>query len=249
MNTLKHPEGHKGLNTAVIKSSKLARLSGALVLATTTMLALPGCTTMVSALGSDHAFSEGVVYRMFVTDKAGYLDKNDYEMPKAGLRNFTHNYPYFNIYGGRSTPDQTVPYRFTIATTHGAWEGTTLFNGGPAAGSTGAFVDDSVPLLKKGDLVDVYSQANPSMKDRRYFTIVRLVCMAEDKVCAEREKGNWKRPTGWIVQPKGQFDERRLSVTPHMDLNGDWLPGKEPKRPALPAGATAAAPRAADWGD
>jgi len=237
------------MNTAVIKSSKLARLSGALVLATAAMLALPGCTTMVSVLTADHAVSEGAVYRMSVTDKAGYLGKNDYETPKAGLRNFTHNYPYFNIYGGRSTPDQTVPYRFLGVTTNGAWEGTTLLNRGNASGSAGTFVDDSVPLLKKGDLVDVYSQANPSMKDRRYFTIVRLVCMAEDKACAEREKGNWKKPTGWIVQPRGQFDERRLSVTPHMDLNGDWLPGKEPKRPPLPAGALAAAPKAAGWGD
>lgn len=249
MNTLKHPEGHKAMNTVVIKSSKLARLSSVLALATAAMLALPGCTTIVATFTPDHSVSEGIVYRMSVTDKAGYLDKNDYEMAKAGLRNFTRNYPYFNIYGGRSTPDQTVPYRFTVFTSNGAWEGTTLFNGGAATGSEGSFVDDSVPLLKKGDLVDVYSQANPSMKDRRYFTIVRLVCMAEDKACAEREKGNWKKPLGWIVQPRGRFDERRLSVTPHMDLNGDWLPGKEPKRPPLPAGATAAASKAGGWGD
>lgn len=225
------------MNNIKNKFSSCAKLGAGLSLAVA-LLALSGCTTIVMTFTPDHSVSEGVVYRMYVTDKVtGYMDKNGYELSKSGLRNFTQRYPYFNIYGGSSTRDQTVPYRFTMVATHGAWEGTTLFNGGHAAGSTGTFVDDSVPLLRKGDLVDVYSQANPSMKDRRYFTIVRLVCMAEDKACAEREKGNWKRPTGWIVQPKGQFDERRLSVTPHMDLNGDWLPGKEPMRPPVPEGA------------
>lgn len=238
------------MNTAVIKSSKLTRLSGALVLATAAMLALPGCSTMVRTLAADHAVSEGKVYRMAVTGKVtGYTDENGYELPTAGIRNLTRGYPYFDMYGGRSTPDQTVPYRFTSFTANGPWEDTTFFNGGVAQGTMGAFVDDSVPMLKAGDLVDVYSHANPSMKDRRYNTIVRLVCMAEDKACAKREKGHWKRPTGWIVQPKGQFDERLLSITPHMDLNGHWLPGKEPKRPALPPGVTATAPKASGWGE
>jgi hypothetical protein len=204
---------------------------------------------MVSTFTPDHSVSEGAVYRMYVTDKvAGYMDKNGYESSKSGLRNFTRRTAYFDLYGGKSTSDQTVPYRFTIFTANGPWEGTTLRNGGYAAGTAGAFVDDSVPLLKKGDLVDVYSHANPSMKDRRYFTVVRQVCVADDKACAEREKGTWKKAVGWIVQPRGQFDERRLSVTPHMDLNGEWLPGKEPKRPSLSAGATAL-PKAGGWGD
>lgn len=234
------------MNTAVIKSSKLARLSGALVLATAAMLVLPGCTTMVAVLTANHDAAAGKVYRMQVSDKAGYLGKDGYETPKAGLRNLTHNYPYFNIYGGKATPEQAVPYRNTTVYTNGPWEDTTMLNNGPM-GYAGAFIDDSVPLLKNGDLVDIYVHANPSMKDRRYMTIVRLVCMVEDKACAEREKGNWRRATGWVVQPKGQFDERQVSIAPHTDLNSDWLPGKQPKRPTLPAGVSAVAPKASGW--
>lgn len=220
------------MNNIKNKFSSCTKLGGGLFLAVA-LLTLQGCTTMVAVLTANHDSAVGKVYRMQVTDKAGYLGKDGYETPKAGLRNLTHNYPYFNIYGGKATPEQAAPYRFTAVYTNGPWEGTTLVNNGPM-NYAGAFIDDSVPLLKKGDLVDVYGHANPSMKDRRYYTIVRLVCMVEDKACAEREKGNWRRATGWVVQPKGQFDEHQVSITPHTDLNGDWLPGEQPMRPPVP---------------
>lgn len=124
-----------------------------------------------------------------------------------------------------------------------------MFNNRPV-GNVVAHINDGVPLLMVGDMVDVYMHdtAALSVKDRKNITVIRLACIAGDKACAEREKRGHRKAYGWVAQPKGQFDERLLNVTPHMDLTGHWLPGKEPKRPPLPAGVTGAAPKASGWG-
>lgn len=248
MNTQKHHEGHQSLNTAVIKSSKLARLSGAFVLATAAMLVLPGCVGIVHVLKADMDPVAGKVYRFKVYDLAGYFDKDGYEKSGTGLTLYKTAQIGFKVHGGEGTLEQAAPYRWTVSGTDGAWEGANVFNNGPI-GKMGAFVNEGVPLLKVGDLVDVYVPTTLIMKERKFLTVIRLVCMAEDKACAEREKGSHRKAYGWVVQPKGQFDERLLNVTPHMDLTGHWLPGKEPKRPVLPAGAPTAAPKASSWAD
>ncbi|MHB8937884.1 MAG: hypothetical protein ACYC39_06190 [Thiobacillus sp.] len=235
------------MNTAVIKSSKLARLSGALVLATAAMLVLPGCVGIVHVLKADMDPVAGKVYRFKLYDMLGYYDEAGYEKSDTGLTLYKKGQLGFKVYGGESTPEQTAPYRWTVPGTDGAWEGVNIFNNGPI-GKVGAFVNEGVPLLKAGDLVDVYVPTTLIPKERKFLTVIRLVCMAEDKACAKREKGSHRKAYGWVVQPKGQFDERLLNVTPHMDLTGHWLPGKEPKRPGLPAGATGDAPQARGWG-
>ncbi|KVW92752.1 hypothetical protein [Thiobacillus denitrificans] len=235
------------MNTAVIKSSKLTRLSGALVLATAAMLALPGCVGVVHMLKADMDPVAGKVYRFKLYDIGGYYDEAGYEKSDTGLTLYKTAQLGFKVFGGAATLEQAAPYRWTVPGSDGAWEGVNAFNNGPI-GKMGAFVNEGVPLLKAGDLVDVYVPAALTLKDRKGLTVIRLVCMAEDKACIKREKGNHRKAYGWVVQPKGQFDERLLNVTPHMDLTGHWLPGKEPKRPVLPAGATGAAPKASGWG-
>lgn len=236
--------------TPVIKSSKLARLSGALVLATAAMLVLPGCVGVVQVLKANHDVIAGKVYRLKVADNWGLNDNAGYERSDTGETAYAKFQTLFKVYGGEPTREQAVPYRFASVSAVGAWEGVTIFNNGPA-GNAVAHINEGVPLLKVGDMVDVYvhDTAALSVKNRKHITVIRLVCMAEDKACAEREKNGHRRAYGWVARPKGQFDERLLNVTPHMDLTGHWLPGKEPKRPALPAGATAAAPKASGWGE
>jgi hypothetical protein len=234
--------------TTVIKSSKLARLSRALVMATAAMLILPGCVGVAHVLKANHDVIADKVYRLKVADNGGLNDNAGYERSDTGETAYAKFQTLFKVYGGEPTREQAIPYRFASVSAAGSWEGVTIFNNGPA-GNAVAHINDGVPLLKVGDMVDVYMHdtAALSVKDRKHITVIRLVCIAEDKACAEREKRGHRKAYGRVVQPKGQFDERLLNVTPHMDLNGNWLPGKEPKRPALPAGATGATPKASGW--
>jgi hypothetical protein len=96
---------------------------------------------------------------------------------------------------------------------------------GPAT----VLVADSVPLLHDGDWVDLYVPPNRVMGKNRWLTVVRLVCKDDDDACKAREQASGGKPEGQVVA--NEFDEASISITPHYDANGNWLPGKQPARP------------------
>jgi len=237
------------MNNIKNKFSSCAKLGAGLSLAVA-LLTLQGCVSMVKLVSANQGAVEDRVFRVKVAEGFNLFDKDGYEASDTGRTLFKSQLT-FKVYGGESTAEQTVPYRVTRVSAGGTWEWVTVFNNGPASGNALAFVNDDVPLLKDGDMVDVYAhkKAEVSLKDRRFWTVIRLVCIAEDKACLKREKTGHRRSYGWIVQPEGQFDASKLKVSPQMDLSGHWLPGKEPIRPAVPEGATVEVTKNSGWGE
>lgn len=213
--------------------SKLGTLAASAGLA----LLLSGCATIYNATKFNPEVLGGKVFRAKVTAVHGYVSSKGYERSYSGKKFYGESQFMIKAWGGPAAPADIVPYRVLSASPNGAWEGSGVFNNGPI-GNAASFVDDSVPLLKDGDWVDVYLHepvgGDLSVKEHRYATVVRLVCMSEDKACMKREKAAGRVP-GRVVQSKGQFDPRQIHVSPHMDLSGNWLPGMEPVRPEIPA--------------
>lgn len=184
-----------------------------------------GCTTAVKVMSANYEMAGGVV-RLQVYQYRGTLAEDGYE--DSGLARKMADGPkaFFRIYGGEPTDEQVRPYRWIGIIANGAyWESGTFFGNAPT-GPGGALVNDEVPLLREGDWVDAYVPKGFDWKNRRAVTVVKLVCKVEDKECQKREG---KKPKGQLIA--ATFDESQLSITPHYDMEGHWLPGKKPVRP------------------
>lgn len=194
----------------------------AALLAAVTLTA--GCATTLGALLANYDMMAGKVVRLKV-DSFGY---GDVESPVLA-RKRVEGKPFFKAYGGvMPTSAEVLPYRWVGVVAPGAWKAGSFLGNGPQ-GRVAVLAADAVPLLHHGDWVDVYVPTKIVAGERRWLTVVRLVCKAEDKACQSREGDSAGKPRGQAVTET--FDAAKVSVTPHYDMAGNWLPGKQPTRP------------------
>ena len=211
-----------------------------LFLALMGVLTLSGCVSTARMLTPTFDELEAKVLRVEVTDGRLRFTTPEVETPGVGGTLLYKNPRAVAFYGGdptdiNPTPEEVIPYRWNLIMAQGIWKEPSLFGtGGVMGGPFSALAADGIPLLKKGDWVDIYipRAKTLSMRNRSFLTIVRLVCTVEDKDCQKQEKKKLGRVQGQLVQPKGTFDWDSVTITPHFTLDGQWLPGKEVFRPA-----------------
>lgn len=221
-----------------IKTNRAAWLALLLMSA----LILPGCVSTVRILTPTFNELEDKVLRVEVSRGPMVLLAPEVETPGVVGTMLYHGGTARGIafYGGdrndiHPAAEDVIPYRWLNITARGLWkEASILGTGGISGGIFPAVIADGVPLLKKGDWVDMYIPAPKtfSISNHSFLTVVRLVCTVEDKACQKREKKKLGRVQGQLVQPKGTFDWASVSITPHYTMDGQWLPGKELFRPA-----------------
>lgn len=212
-----------------------------LVLVLMSVLILPGCVSTLRILTPTFNELEDKVLRVEVTTGQLLFSAPEVETPGPYSTKLYNGGSTISIavYGGdrndtHPVAEDVIPYRWHPITARGLWkEASLLGTGGISSGIFPAVIADGVPLLKKGDWVDIYIPAPKtfSISNHSFLTVVRLVCAVEDKACQKREKKKLGRVRGQLVQPKGTFDWASVSITPHYTMDGQWLPGKELFRP------------------
>lgn len=121
-----------------------------------------------------------------------------------------------------------MPYRWVYVLAPGGWDAVPFYQNGPQ-GYVVAMVADGVPMLHDKDWVDVYVPESPLSVDKhRWLTVVKLVCKYDDKACQKQDLVG--KANGQYV-PDAHYLLTDFSITPHYDMAGNWLPGKEPARP------------------
>lgn len=186
-----------------------------------------GCTTMVKTLGANYHMMGDKVVRLKVYRFSG---DTPVESSARALKASKASDGLFRAYGGVvPSRDMVRASRWIGAVAPGMmWEAATFWGNGPQGPAT-VLVDDRVPLLHEGDWVDVYVPKKLVMGENRWLTVVRLICKADDKACQKREAGASRKPRGQVVA--NTYDQASISITPHYDPEGNWLPGKKPSRP------------------
>jgi hypothetical protein len=209
-----------------MKIGKLPETGKALALAVLlgATATLPGCAPMLKVMGADLDPMGGQVVRVVVNfGWHGNVESS------AVARFMSSKEAVFIARGGVLPPaDQIAQYRWVRVVGPGwKWKA----GKGPQAptGPANVLVADSVPLLHDGDWVDVYVPKDIVMGKNRWLTVVRLVCKYDDDACKAREQASVGKPEGQAVA--NEFDEASISITPHYDASGNWLPGKQPARP------------------
>jgi len=198
------------------------------VLFTTALLAAvtltAGCAATLSVLLPSYDMMAGKVVRLKV-DSFGYGKVESSALVHKRL----NGAPGLKAYGGVMPPSADVlPYRWVGVMAPGAWKAGTFFGNGPQ-GRVAVLAADQLPLLHEGDWVDVYVPHKQVIAERRWLTVVRLVCKVEDAACQDREADAAGKPRGQAVAET--YDEASISITPHYDMAGNWLPDKQPTRP------------------
>lgn len=183
-----------------------------------------GCTTIGGALSASYDEIGGKVVRLRVYQYG--LSYSETESTDVARRR-VDGMPWLLIYGGIKPPSaEILPYRWVYVAAPGGWDSTGL--SGPQ-GWVQALVADNVPLLHEGDWVDVYVPEAPLVVGkRRWLTVVKLACKGDDKPCQKQDPVG--KAKGQLV-PGGAYRFEALSITPHYDMSGNWLPGKKPARP------------------
>lgn len=185
-----------------------------------------GCTTIVRMVAASYDHLGGKVVRLRVYQYGSTYSET--ESADVARRRVDGTPWQRSVDGDMPASEKILPYRWLYVVAPGTWDTSTLWNGGPQ-GFTQALVADNVPLLHEGDWVDVYVPEGPlSVSNRRYLTVVKLVCKADDKACQSRDPVGKAR--GQLV-PGATYRFEDLSISPHYDMNGNWLPGKKPARP------------------
>lgn len=183
-----------------------------------------GCASTLSVLLPSYDMMAGKVVRLKV-DSFGYGK----EESSALVRKRLDGAPGLKAYGGvMPTSAEVVPYRWVGVMAPGAWKAGTFLGNGPQ-GRVAVLAADQVPLLHEGDWVDVYVPHKQVIAERRWLTVVRLVCKVDDKACQSREADVVGKPRGQVVADT--LGATETLVTPHYDMQGNWLAGKQPTRP------------------
>lgn len=212
--------GTKMMFNKLFKASKALAVVAALGAVTFTS----GCTTIGGALSASYDEIGGKVVRLRVYQYG--LSYSETESADVARRR-VDGMPWLLIYGGvKPSSEEILPYRWVYAVAPGGWDSTGL--SGPQ-GWVQTLVADNVPLLHEGDWVDVYVPEAPLVVGkRRWLTVVKLVCKGDDKLCQAQDPVG--KAKGQLV-PGGSYRFETISITPHYDMNGNWLPGKKPARP------------------
>jgi len=93
-----------------------------------------------------------------------------------------------------------------------------------------ARIPDNVPMLRKGDIVDVYLPVAMEMNydQLKAAIILRRVCEAEDKLCQEKSKEQVGK-LGMEVISRGMPDMSDLTFTKKYDKTGKRLIVEKPE--------------------
>lgn len=180
-----------------------------------------GCTAIGSAISPDYEPLGDKIVRVSVHDY-GYGKAESADVGKKRVNGLIWTGIYDKI---PASADRVLPYRWVYVIAPGAWDAGGL---NAPLGRVVAMVADGVPALEEGDWVDLYVPKALSVAEHRWLTVVKRVCLHDDKACKAKEKATVGKPDGQAVP--SAFDEASISFTPHYDTDGNWLPGKKPTR-------------------